>query len=112
MYQNCIGAIDGTHISAWVPADKQTSCRSRKTTITQNVMCICDFNMLFTYVYSGWEGSAHDSKVFLDALTNQNANFPWPPEGDISLSNRIIIHWLCVKLDSIICEITCSLIIM
>ncbi|XP_061339433.1 uncharacterized protein LOC133286101, partial [Gastrolobium bilobum] len=24
---NCLGAIDGTHISAWVPAEKQTSCR-------------------------------------------------------------------------------------
>jgi len=44
-------------------------------------MCACDFNMIFTYVYSGWEGSAHDSKVFLDAITNPNAGFPWPPKG-------------------------------
>ncbi|XP_057453150.1 uncharacterized protein LOC130745015 [Lotus japonicus] len=80
-FKNSIGAIDGTHISAWVPADKQMSCRGRKTTITQNVMCVCDFNMMFTYVYSGWEGSAHDAKVFLDALTNPNAEFPWPPRG-------------------------------
>ena len=81
MFQNCLGAIDGTQISAWAPAEKQTSCRSRKTTITQNVMCVCDFNMLFTFVYSGWEGSAHDSKILLDALTNQEAGFPWPQEG-------------------------------
>ncbi|XP_012570899.1 protein ANTAGONIST OF LIKE HETEROCHROMATIN PROTEIN 1-like [Cicer arietinum] len=84
-FKNCIGAIDGTHISAWVPAEKQISCRGRKTTITQNVMCACDFNMMFTYVYSGWEGSAHDSKVFLDAISNPNAGFPWPPRGSFYL---------------------------
>ncbi|KAL6494699.1 hypothetical protein OROGR_031499 [Orobanche gracilis] len=78
-------AIDGTHISAWAPANKQMSCRGRKTTITQNVMCVCDFNMIFTYVYSGWEGSAHDAKVFQDALTNPNAGFPWPPIGSFYL---------------------------
>ncbi|XP_061351779.1 uncharacterized protein LOC133296740 isoform X1 [Gastrolobium bilobum] len=44
-------------------------------------MCICDFNMYFTYVYSGWEGSAHDAKVFVDSLTNPNAQFPWPSRG-------------------------------
>ena len=46
-------------------------------------MCVCDFNMLFTFVYSGWEGSAHDSKIFFDALTNQEADFPWPSEGNL-----------------------------
>ncbi|XP_073225547.1 uncharacterized protein [Cicer arietinum] len=84
-FKNCIGAIDDTHISAWVPAEKQISCRGRKTTITQNVMCACDFNMMFTYVYFEWEGSAHDSKVFLDAISNPNAGFPWPPRGSFYL---------------------------
>lgn len=79
--KNYIGAIDGTHVSASVPAEKQISCRDRKATITQNVMCACDFNMMFTYVYSGWEGCAHDSKILLDTITNQNAEFPWPPRG-------------------------------
>ena len=46
-------------------------------------MCICDFNMMFTYVYTGWEGSANDSRVFMDALLWQDANFPWPPEGNL-----------------------------
>ncbi|KAF7827234.1 protein ALP1-like [Senna tora] len=80
-FNNCLGAIDGTHISAWAPAEKQVSCRGRKTVVTQNVLCICDFNMMFTYVYSDWEGSAHDAKVLLDALTNPEANFPWPTRG-------------------------------
>jgi hypothetical protein len=59
----------GTHISAWVPAEKQVSYRGRRATIKQNVMCGCDFNMIFTYVYLDWDGSAHDSRVFLDAIT-------------------------------------------
>ncbi|XP_019442421.1 PREDICTED: uncharacterized protein LOC109347155 [Lupinus angustifolius] len=33
--------------------------------------------MLFTFVYSGWEGTANDSRVFLDALTPAN-DFPKP----------------------------------
>ncbi|KAF7810447.1 protein ALP1-like [Senna tora] len=33
--------------------------------------------MMFTYVYSSWEGNAHDAKVLLDTLTNPEANFPW-----------------------------------
>ena len=78
IYQNCLGAIDGIHICAWIPTKKQTSCRGRKIVVIENVMCICDFNMMFAYVYSRWEDSAHDSKVFLDALTNPNADFPWP----------------------------------
>ena len=65
----------------------------KKTIVTQNVMCMCDFNIMFTYVYSGWEGSAHDSKVFLDALTNPNANFPWPTKCK-SYINLIFLRYL------------------
>ena len=28
----------------------------------------CDFDMKFTFVYTGWEGTANDSRVFLDAF--------------------------------------------
>ena len=31
-------------------------------------MCACDFDMKFTFVYTGWEVTANDSRVFLDAL--------------------------------------------
>ncbi|RZB91108.1 hypothetical protein D0Y65_023487 [Glycine soja] len=49
---NCIGAIDGTHVSAWAPTSKQTAFRGRKVLVTQNVLAVCDFDMLFTFVYS------------------------------------------------------------
>ncbi|KAM6595916.1 uncharacterized protein LOC133034767 [Cannabis sativa] len=68
-FQNCIGAIDGTHVSACVPADKQVSYRGRKNIVTQNVLCACNFDMFFTFVSAGWEGTANDSRVFIDAIT-------------------------------------------
>jgi hypothetical protein len=49
--------------------------------ITQNVMCACDFDMKFTFVYSGWEGSANDSRVFEKAIISDKHMFPWPAEG-------------------------------
>lgn len=32
------------------------------------MLAACDFNMNFTYVLPGWEGSAHDSRVLDDAM--------------------------------------------
>ncbi|KAL2505216.1 putative harbinger transposase-derived nuclease [Abeliophyllum distichum] len=80
-FKDCIGAIDGTHVAAWAPALRQTSFRGRKTNITQNVMLVCDFDMRFSFVYSGWEGTANDSRVFVDAVTRSSNNFPMP-RGD------------------------------
>ncbi|KAK3221059.1 hypothetical protein Dsin_015029 [Dipteronia sinensis] len=80
-FKNCIGAIDGTHISACVPAHKQNSYRDRKVQVTQNVMRVCSFDMMFIFVYTGWEGTANDSRVILDAIGRQENSFPHPNEG-------------------------------
>ncbi|KAH9117255.1 hypothetical protein AeMF1_008951 [Aphanomyces euteiches] len=37
--------------------------------ITMNVLAACDFDLKFTYILAGWEGSAGDGKVYADALT-------------------------------------------
>lgn len=44
--------MDGTLIPASVPTASQTAFRSRKAHISQNVLAICDFDMMFTYVYA------------------------------------------------------------
>lgn len=44
-------------------------------------MATCDFDMCFTFISLGWEGSAHDTRVFLHAINTQELNFPKPPEG-------------------------------
>ncbi|KAK6156552.1 hypothetical protein DH2020_010800 [Rehmannia glutinosa] len=79
-FKDCVGAIDGTLISAWAPSELHNAFRSRKSEINQNVLAICDFNLMFTYVLAGWEGSANDSRVLMDAL-RRDGNFPWPPQG-------------------------------
>jgi hypothetical protein len=32
-------------------------------------------------VWAGWEGSAHDTRIFLEAIDSSNIKFPKPPEG-------------------------------
>ncbi|KAH6771423.1 nuclease HARBI1-like protein [Perilla frutescens var. hirtella] len=38
----------------------------------KNVLAACNFDLQFMYVLSGWEGSAHDSKLLSDALSRTN----------------------------------------
>ena len=78
-----MGAIDGTHIGASTPASRTITFRDKKSDITQNVMCACNFDMRFTYVHVGWEGSANDSKVMQDALGYVEFEFLWPPRGNL-----------------------------
>lgn len=95
-FDSCIGALDGTQIPAIVRVD-DVGFRNRKGTVSQNVLGVCDFDGLFTYVLAGmlfsllyfdkmlvfdanvhciiacmhvqgWEGSAADGKVVADAL--------------------------------------------
>ncbi|RWR92047.1 putative nuclease HARBI1 [Cinnamomum micranthum f. kanehirae] len=66
---DCIGAIDGTHIPAWIRLEDQVSYRNRKGFLSQNVMVVVSFDMKFQYVFAGWEGSTSDSKVLQDALS-------------------------------------------
>ena len=46
----------------------QATFRGRKHTITQNVLVAVDFDLRFTYVLAGWEGSVHDAFILSDAL--------------------------------------------
>jgi hypothetical protein len=91
-FKNVIGAIDGTHIPCVVSASDQTRFIGRKGYPTQNVMAVCDWDMCFTFVLAGWEGTVHDARVFDQALTNANLNFPHPPPGiNIILYNFFFI---------------------
>nr|XP_023914167.1 uncharacterized protein LOC112025719 [Quercus suber] len=67
-FKDCVGAIDGTHVRASVPLEIQGRFRGRKDGTTQNVLAAISFDLKFTYVLAGWEGSAHDSRVLNDAF--------------------------------------------
>jgi hypothetical protein len=67
-----VGAIDGTHVLARVPRHMQSTFMGRKHTTTQNVLAAVDWDLRFTYVLAGWEGSAHDALILGDALERPN----------------------------------------
>jgi hypothetical protein len=66
-FENCIGAIDGSHIPAHVPSAERELYRNRKGFLSQNVFAACTFDLRFCYVLAGWEGCAHDARVLEDA---------------------------------------------
>lgn len=68
--QGCLGALDGTHINVLVSAGDKLRYRTRKGQIATNTLVVCDKNMQFMYLLSGWEGSAEDSCVLRDALSH------------------------------------------
>ncbi|GAV71042.1 DDE_4 domain-containing protein, partial [Cephalotus follicularis] len=47
----------------------------------QNVLEICDFNMIFTFIYVGWEGVAYDSRVLIEIMVEPSKNFPFLPSS-------------------------------
>jgi hypothetical protein len=51
--QNCLGAIDGTHVPITITEDRAPPYRNRKGTLSHNVMVICDFDLNFTFVPCG-----------------------------------------------------------
>ena len=63
-----MGAIDGTHVLPTVPEKHRATFLGRKHTTTQNILAAVDFDLRFTYVLAGWEGSAHDALILADAL--------------------------------------------
>ena len=67
---------------ARVPRCIQQPFRGRHKDTTQNVMAAVDFDMKFTYVLAGWEGSAHDALILADAI-ERNDGFV-VPEGNWS----------------------------
>ncbi|XP_051206926.1 protein ALP1-like [Lolium perenne] len=68
-FRDCIGAIDGTHITSKVPRSISAAFRGRKHYTIQNVLATVDFDMRFTYVLVGWEGSTHDASILANSLS-------------------------------------------
>ncbi|KAL8531311.1 hypothetical protein ACS0TY_008074 [Phlomoides rotata] len=76
-FKGCLGALDGTYIDVLVPTVDKGRYRNRKGHVSVNVLGVCDMNMRFVYVLTGWEGSAADSRVLRDAI-NRNHGLKVP----------------------------------
>ncbi|XP_076943403.1 uncharacterized protein LOC143613630 [Bidens hawaiensis] len=56
IFKGAVGALDGTLKHVVVPTRQQDLYRGRgKGDCYQNVLAICDFNMIFTFLVAGWE---------------------------------------------------------
>jgi hypothetical protein len=58
----------------------QQAFRCRKHNPTQNVMTVVDFDLKFTYVLAGRDGSAHDALILANTI-DRNDGFIIP-EGN------------------------------
>ncbi|KAL0431141.1 UNVERIFIED_CONTAM: hypothetical protein Sradi_0740100 [Sesamum radiatum] len=67
-FKGCLGALDGTFIDVRVAKHENGCYRTHKGQVAANVLGVCNPNMQFIYVLSGWEGSAADSQVLRDAI--------------------------------------------
>jgi hypothetical protein len=75
-FNDCLGALDRTHILIHVPLEEQLRYRNQKGILSQNVLAVCDFDISFVYILSGWEGSAHDGRVLADAQNRHSFDTP------------------------------------
>lgn len=71
-FKDCIGVIDGTHFRVKVSSTEAPKYRGRKDYPTQNVLAACTFDLRFSYVLVGWEGTASDSRIIKSALTRDH----------------------------------------
>jgi hypothetical protein len=83
-----VGAIDGTLVRASVPTEMQGRFRGRKGGMVQNVLAAITFDVKFSYVLAGWEGSAHDSRILNDALNRPRGL--QIPEGILGLESDFL----------------------
>ena len=98
LFNNAIGAIDGTHIRVIVPGNKQGPYFNRHNDKTQNVLAICDFDRRFTFVAAGILGSAHDWAVLREAMERCGDKFPHPPQGMWRCCNYFVAFALLAAL--------------
>jgi hypothetical protein len=82
-FNGAIGAVDGTHIPAFIPSKNQKRFWSRKNNISQNIFVAVTFDGLFVYVLAGVEGSYHDSRLLREALSRTF----WLPERRFYLAD-------------------------
>ncbi|CAL5385650.1 unnamed protein product [Camellia sinensis] len=94
LFKDCIGAIDGTHVSTRVTGPDTVTYFDRKYCHAQNIMAARDFDMCFIFISLGWKGSMHDSCIFNEILTNDNVPFSHPKEGKYYLIDASYPNWV------------------
>ncbi|KAL0401685.1 UNVERIFIED_CONTAM: hypothetical protein Slati_4198400 [Sesamum latifolium] len=68
-FERCLSALDDTYIDVRVSVEDRVRYQTRKSSVAVNVLGVCDRDMCFIYVLSGWEGRVANSRVLRDAIT-------------------------------------------
>ncbi|WVZ83139.1 hypothetical protein U9M48_030312, partial [Paspalum notatum var. saurae] len=84
-FENCIGALDGTHIKLQVSGERNMTFIGRHMVPTFNLLAVVDLGCRFIFVYSGRPGSMHDYSVLQHALVQYHNHFPHPPQDKFYL---------------------------
>lgn len=61
-FKDCVSALDSSYIKVYITGESKVQ-RNRKGVLSQNVLIVLDFNILFTYVLAGQEGSVANITV-------------------------------------------------
>ncbi|XLR07117.1 hypothetical protein S83_035055 [Arachis hypogaea] len=72
-FKGCLEALDDIYIEVTVFEFEKSRYQTRKGKICTNVLGVCNREMGFVYVLSGWEGSASDSRILRYAITRHNS---------------------------------------
>ncbi|XP_077553666.1 uncharacterized protein LOC144168586 [Haemaphysalis longicornis] len=68
-----VGAIDGCHIRISRPSESADSYFNRKKFYSIVIQDVCDGDLMFTDVFVGFPGSAHDARVLRESFFFQDA---------------------------------------
>lgn len=71
-FKDRVEEIDRTHVHVEVPSKDAPRYCGHKGYPTINALVTCTFDLMFTYVLSGWEGTTSDSRVLKDVLTRED----------------------------------------
>jgi hypothetical protein len=75
-FPGVVGALDGTHIRIRAP-QVQRDYNSRKMVHTMVLMAVCDNNLNFTMISTGFPGSMHDNRAFeMTSVGKELGNIP------------------------------------
>lgn len=83
-FDGIIGALDGTHIPVKVPVANQAPYHNRKGAMSQNVLAACNFDLTFSFILAGFEGSTSDLDVLYSARHDEDFVIP---EGHFYLAD-------------------------
>lgn len=99
-FADCLGTIDGSHLDARPPALRRFPYRDRNGNQSQNVLAACDWDMIFLFILTGWEGSAADGYLFEEAITH-GLNIPegkfYVADAGFPLCDKLLVPYRNVR---------------